>query len=191
MSASGIAGLLPYPSRAFLPPPCRLCMCSYAFALLLWCLLTGRTNAWADASGRLPNSGTLVTAVQRGERPSLALLRPDVPPAVVALMKRAWAQKPHARPTAAEAAVALGSALVSTTGTMPGYAAPRAETSGAKAPDDAIGLKTNPLMLNSTSGVAPRRPGVGLAGMGGGLGLRGRPDISPLPVTVQPGPQSL
>lgn len=42
-----------------------------------------------------------------GERPDRSILRPDAPPALVALLEQLWAQDPAARPTAAEVVVAL------------------------------------------------------------------------------------
>lgn len=69
--------------------------------------MTGRFNAWAESSGKLPNAGVILASLHRGDRPSLAALRRDAPPAIVTLIKRAWAQRPAARPTAAEAAAVL------------------------------------------------------------------------------------
>ena len=93
--------------------------------MILWCLLTGRVNAWVDASGRLPVAGTLVMRILKGERPDCdaATLRSDAPPAVVALMKRAWAQKPAARPSAAAVAGGIAAALASIADTTASAAA--------------------------------------------------------------------
>lgn len=85
--------------------------CSYAFALVLWCLLTGRVYAWADASGTAPGAAAVLNAIRRGDRPDLGAVRPESPPAVLALLRRAWAQRPGARITAAAAAQALEAAL--------------------------------------------------------------------------------
>ena len=72
--------------------------------MVLWCLLTGREHAWMDAAGRIPGIGSLVTRVLRGQRPEcdVSTLRDDAPSLAVALMQRAWAQDPAARPTAME-----------------------------------------------------------------------------------------
>lgn len=74
-------------------------------------MLTGRANAWADASGRLPNAAILLDHVRKTTRPDAAALRPDAPQVVVSLMKRGWAQKPQSRPSAAEAASVLAGCL--------------------------------------------------------------------------------
>jgi len=92
-------------------PPISCLACSYAFALVLWCLLTGRVHAWADASGTAPGAAAVLNALRRGDRPDLGAVRPDAPPAVLALLRRAWAQRPGARITAAAAAQALEAAL--------------------------------------------------------------------------------
>lgn len=86
--------------------------CRYAFAMLLWCLLSGRVSAWLDDSGKLPGMVALSDRVRRGERPECGpALRADVPAAVVTLMQSAWAQKPASRPSAAEAARILAGAI--------------------------------------------------------------------------------
>ena len=79
--------------------------CSYALGMVLWCLSAGRTHAWADEAGRLPAMGVLVARVLSGKRPDLAVLAPDAPPALRALIERCWAGDPAARPTAAAVAV--------------------------------------------------------------------------------------
>ena len=83
-------------------------MCSFALGMVLWCLSAGRTHPWADAAGRLPGMVALVDRIRRGERPDLAALAPDAPPALRALIERCWASDPAARPTAA--AIALETA---------------------------------------------------------------------------------
>lgn len=72
----------------------------YAFGLVLWCLFSARLHPWEDDNSQVPDLVSILGRVRDGDRPSLASLRPDTPPAVVALMQRCWAQDPAARPTA-------------------------------------------------------------------------------------------
>ena len=73
---------------------------SYGFGLCLWAFYAGRSHAWADAAGRVPQLGPLIPRVLKGERPDLAALRADTPAAVRALIERCWAQAAAERPTA-------------------------------------------------------------------------------------------
>ena len=76
--------------------------------MLLWCLFSGRAQAWEDASGRVPGAVFIVDrVVNKGGRPDVAALRPDIPAAVITFMQRAWARMPLVRPTASEAAAVL------------------------------------------------------------------------------------
>lgn len=68
--------------------------------MILWCLFAGREHAWADATGRVPNAGSIVAGVMRGDRPDIRVLRPDTPPAMIDLIQRCWAHEPAARPAA-------------------------------------------------------------------------------------------
>ena len=101
--------------------------------MILWCLLTGRVNPWADASGRLPALVALTDRVRRGDRPdcSAAALRADAPGPVVALMKRAWAQRPKDRPSAAAAAAELAAACAKAAADAPAAAASAIDSSAS------------------------------------------------------------
>ena len=103
--------------------------------MVLWCLLTGRVNPWTDASGRLPALASLMQRVLRGDRPdcSAAALRADAPGPVVALMRRAWAQRPKDRPSAAAAAAELAAARAKAAAEAPAEAEPPAEPTAAEA----------------------------------------------------------
>lgn len=82
--------------------------CSYAYGLLLWCLFSGRRNAWVGPTGALPTDQGLMgvlSGVLRGERPPLSALREGTPQAIVALITRCWAHDPADRPSALEVAV--------------------------------------------------------------------------------------
>ena len=68
--------------------------------MCLWAFYAERTHAWADAAGKVAGRGALTLKVSRGERPDLAALRPDTPPAVCALIERCWIQAAAERPTA-------------------------------------------------------------------------------------------
>ena len=97
--------------------------------------------------------------MQKGERPSLAALRPDAPPAVVALVKRAWSQMPSSRPTAAEAATIIGSALAAldSDSAAPELVIVEAEPSTDPGGVDAAGwgLSAPPSAAASTAAVDP------------------------------------
>lgn len=73
--------------------------------MVLWCLLSGRIHAWADANGRVPLNvaANISERVRRGERPDCHAVRPDAPWQVVNLMKSAWSHAPAARPSALHA----------------------------------------------------------------------------------------
>lgn len=78
-----------------------LCIaCSYAFGLVLWCILSGRTHAWANSKGTIPNSVAVIADVLHGDRPDVTAVRHDAPRAAITLMQQAWAQLPALRPTA-------------------------------------------------------------------------------------------
>ena len=86
------------PHHTRLPPTC-----SYALGLLGWSLLTGLPHPWQGAA----DNEEIIARSVRGERPDFALVRADAPPALVALVRRACAEEPAARPSAEEMAVAL------------------------------------------------------------------------------------
>ena len=92
--------------------PACLPACSYAFGLCLWAFYAERTHAWADAAGKVAGRGALTLKVSRGERPDLAALRPDTPPAVCALIERCWAQAASDRPTARAIAYEIAGPVV-------------------------------------------------------------------------------
>jgi hypothetical protein len=77
--------------------------------MLLWCMLSGRESPWplAEVSG-----SDFEARVLGGERPDCSLLRPDAPPALVAVIKRAWVHDPASRPSAAEVLAILTDVLV-------------------------------------------------------------------------------
>ena len=77
----------------------------YAFGLIVWCLFSGRVDAWADGDGKLPSQKELVKLVLEGQRPDLAALRCDSPAEIAPLITRCWGKEP--RPRAREAAEAL------------------------------------------------------------------------------------
>lgn len=79
----------------------------YAFAMVLWCLFTGRPHAWFDASGRRPDQDDVARRVIRGERPDCTALRADAPNEAVAVMLQGWSQRPADRPSAVDIAVRL------------------------------------------------------------------------------------
>lgn len=66
----------------------------------MWCLFSGRRQAWEDDGGRVPEYGAIIARVLSGERPDLATLRADTPAAAVALIQRCWAHDPATRPQA-------------------------------------------------------------------------------------------
>ena len=76
--------------------------------MVLWCLLTGRVHAWDGANGRMYGWHRL-RVINEDARPdcSTSAIRADAPPALVALMKHAWAKNPATRPSAADAANTL------------------------------------------------------------------------------------
>ena len=85
-----------------------LCIaCSYAFGLVLWCILSGRTHAWANSKGTIPNSVAVIADVLHGDRPDLTAVRHDAPRAAIKLMQQAWAQLPALRPSALSVAQML------------------------------------------------------------------------------------
>lgn len=80
--------------------------------MVLWCLLTGRSEAWAGETGLLPAVGALAIRVMTNVRPECeGALRPDAPGPAVDLMMRAWAPDPRCRPSATEAAAILAGLL--------------------------------------------------------------------------------
>ena len=85
---------------------CIYCIPSYryAYGLILWCLFSGRQNAWMDDAGKIPSPAVIILRISRGERPSVEALRPDTPSAVRALIVRCWSQSPADRPSALEVA---------------------------------------------------------------------------------------
>ena len=83
----------------------------YAFGLLLWCLFSGRANAWADVDGRLPRPALLIGRVLAGQRPDIHALRSDTPLALVSLVQRCWAHHAGERPRAGDVAAALDALL--------------------------------------------------------------------------------
>lgn len=68
----------------------------YAYGLLLWCLFSGRSRAWADEHGYPPSEAQWTEVITRivnlRDRPDLGALRPDTPPDVKDLMQHCWAQ---------------------------------------------------------------------------------------------------
>lgn len=74
-------------------------------------MFTGRSHAWQDASGCIPDFHSVLDRVGAGYRPDLAALRPDTPSTVVALIQRCWAQDPATRPTAVAIAQETGTWL--------------------------------------------------------------------------------
>jgi hypothetical protein len=75
--------------------------------MLLWCLFSGRVQAWEDNNGHLPNAAVLIDNVREGKRPDMNALRSDTPPGVKSLICAAWAPKPEDRPNAVQAVKAL------------------------------------------------------------------------------------
>ena len=105
-------GLNSVPKSAVFMLPSAVCTpfhCSYALGMIMWCLLTGRAQAWMDASGKVRGTqASLGLRVLRGERPECgSALRDDAPAALVSLMEQCWAQDPAVRPTAAGVAASL------------------------------------------------------------------------------------
>lgn len=74
--------------------------CRYAFGLLVWCLLSGRSNAWSDENGRLPSEEDVRRRVLEGLRPDVDAIRRDAPAQLITLLHRCWAQQPSQRPHA-------------------------------------------------------------------------------------------
>lgn len=83
----------------------------YAFGLIVWCLFSGRVDAWADEAGRLPSRVTLIRSVSAGLRPDLSALRDDTPGELAPLIRRCWAEDAPVRPRAKEVADELEALL--------------------------------------------------------------------------------
>jgi serine/threonine protein kinase len=121
----------------------------YALGATLWSFFAGAEPwaGWAPADVR--------AAVAAGQRPDRSALRPDTPPAVVALIYAAMAQLEAARPGAGDIAAELERVRA----TAPAAAASTVAAMGGDALDDAVGL-----------GVGRRAAGRGGAGAAAAAG---------------------
>ena len=120
----------------------------YAFSMILWCLLTGRHEAWIARNGEHPHDLYVVQRVQQGERPPCRNdLRRDAPAPLVQLMTHAWAQRPGDRPRALEALEVLEGLCATHEVPVPTAAVAPRPTPAALSPQPRFSLRAPPQQL--------------------------------------------
>lgn len=90
----------------------------FALACVGHCLLTGTPRPWYGISSDRTHIEQLVV---RGERPSVSVVPPDIPPELQDWVTRCWAQNPSHRPTALQAAEVLRSFFPAVTNDVGDY----------------------------------------------------------------------
>jgi serine/threonine protein kinase len=113
----------------------------YAWACVCWEIFTCRIPYHNDAGELVQDLTKLrnLTAIVTGKmRPDLSVLRPDAPPSIVEVMKRAWDPEPRDRPLIGEILEVLDAAITSFKQAKKGNSVRAAEAAAADLKSEAL-----------------------------------------------------
>jgi serine/threonine protein kinase/sugar lactone lactonase YvrE len=113
----------------------------YAWACVCWEIFTCRIPYHNDAGELVQDLTKLrnLTAIVTGKmRPDLSVLRPDAPPSIVEVMKRAWDPEPRDRPVIGEILEVLDAAITSFKQAKKGNSVRAAEAAAADLKSEAL-----------------------------------------------------